>query len=151
MRAQRRRARFGTAPVSPCRRGDRRCRSSAPQEVAELRLDTPGAPHRPDGGKSKSIRQPWGEARDDAGYQHKILRDFRRTAVRDLERAGVPRSTAMQMVGHKTESLYRRYAIVDGKMHRKAAAKLNVKNAEQKRRLLPNAKASFDDFKARQR
>ena len=29
-----------------------------------------------------------------------------------MERAGVPRSVAMQLTGHKTEAVYRRYAIV---------------------------------------
>ena len=46
--------------------------------------------------------------------------------MRTLERSGVPRSTAMAMVGHKTESIYRRYAIVDEQMHREAAAKLDA-------------------------
>jgi len=31
--------------------------------------------------------------------------------VPNLERAGAPRSTTMAMVGHKTEGIYRRYAI----------------------------------------
>lgn len=51
---------------------------------------------------------------------------MRRSAVRKLERAGVPRSTAMQMVGHKTESIYKRYAIVDAAMLREAAVRLDA-------------------------
>jgi len=47
-----------------------------------------------------------------------------RTAVRNLERAGVPRSAAMAITGHKTETVYRRYAIVDESMMREAAEKL---------------------------
>ena len=38
----------------------------------------------------------------------------------------MPRSTAMNMVGHKTESIYRRYAIVDEAMLKEGAAKLHT-------------------------
>ena len=56
----------------------------------------------------------------------RIPDDFRRTAVRNLERAAVPRSTAMKMVGHRTESIYRGYAIVDEAMLKEGAAKLQI-------------------------
>jgi hypothetical protein len=56
----------------------------------------------------------------------RIPHDFRRTAVRNLERAGVPRSTAMAMVGHRTGSIYRRYAIVDETMLREGAERLTA-------------------------
>jgi hypothetical protein len=51
---------------------------------------------------------------------------MRRSAVRTFERAGVPRSVAMLIVGHKTESIYRRYAIVDEAMQREAAHRLDA-------------------------
>ena len=35
-----------------------------------------------------------------------------------------PRSAAMKMTGHKTEAVYRRYAIVDEAMIKESAAKL---------------------------
>ena len=38
----------------------------------------------------------------------------------------MPRSAAMAMIGHKTESIYRRYAIVDAGVLREAAMKLDL-------------------------
>jgi integrase len=67
--------------------------------------------HR-DGLKIDSIYAEWKQALEVSGIGHKIPHDFRRTAVRNFERAGVPRSVAMKLVGHKTEAIYRRYAIV---------------------------------------
>ena len=41
-----------------------------------------------------------------AGLPDRIAHDLRRTAVRNLERVGMPRSASMKMTGHKTESVY---------------------------------------------
>jgi hypothetical protein len=60
-----------------------------------------------------------------------VPHDLRRTAVRNLERAGVPRSTAMEMVGHKTESIYRRYAIQDEASLREGAERLTALHQAQ--------------------
>jgi hypothetical protein len=42
-----------------------------------------------------------------------------------MERAGVPRTVAMEIIGHKTEPMYRRYAIVSDADYREAAKKRN--------------------------
>lgn len=68
--------------------------------------------HR-EGVQVKSIRMAWRKACKEAGLVGKIPHDFRRSAVRRLERAGVPRSVAMKLVGHSTEAIYRRYAITN--------------------------------------
>ena len=67
---------------------------------------------RRNGKQMKGFRKAWISACAKAGVSGRIPHDFRRTAVRNLERAGVPRSVAMQMTGHLTESVYRRYDIV---------------------------------------
>jgi integrase len=56
----------------------------------------------------------------------KLFHDFRRSTVRNLTRAGIPDTTAMAMTGHKTRSVFLRYAIVDEGMLREAGAKLTA-------------------------
>jgi len=78
----------------------------------------------PDGSPIHYFRRSWLDACRRAGLPGRIPHDLRRTAVRNLARAGVDRKTAMEMVGHKTESIYRRYMITDETMLRDGAARL---------------------------
>ncbi len=82
--------------------------------------------HYPDGRQIRSFYPRWRAACVAAGVPGRYLHDFRRTAVRNLERAGVPRSTAMSIVGHQTQSIYTRYAIQDESMQQEAARKLDA-------------------------
>jgi len=77
-----------------------------------------------DGSEILDFRNAWKAACEAAGLPGRIPHDFRRTAVRNLERAGVPRSVAMKLTGHKTEAVYRRYAIVSEKDLREGVKKL---------------------------
>jgi integrase len=83
------------------------------------------------GSRIKNFRGAWAKACQAAGVPGRLVHDFRRTAVRNLERAGVPRSAAMEMTGHKTEAVYRRYAITDSAMLQDAAAKLGAWHASE--------------------
>jgi integrase len=79
--------------------------------------------HR-DGRQIKSLRGAWDAACKRAGMAGAWFHDLRRTAVRNLEKADVPRSVAMKLTGHKTESVYRRYAIADRKAMEEGVEKL---------------------------
>lgn len=82
----------------------------------------PGATHRDV--RYKRLRKAWRAACRKARRPGLILHDLRRTAVRNLERAGVSRSVAMSLTGHQTEAVYRRYAIADSAAQREGVAKL---------------------------
>ncbi len=83
------------------------------------------------GSSIKHFRGAWAKACSAAGVPGRLVHDFRRSAVRNLERAGVPRSAAMALTGHKTEAVYRRYAIVDSAMLQEAAARLGKFHAAE--------------------
>jgi integrase len=72
----------------------------------------------------RDFRKAWATACRQAGVPGRYRHDFRRTAVRNMERRGVPRSVATKITGHKTESVYRRYAIVSDADLREATRRL---------------------------
>jgi integrase len=74
----------------------------------------------------KSFRVAFRTACTGAGCPGRVLHDFRRTAVRNLVRAGIPERVAMQMTGHKTRSVFERYNIVSAGDLREAAKRLDA-------------------------
>ncbi len=89
----------------------------------------------------KDFRKAWTTACQRAGVTGKVPDDLRRTAVRNLERAGVSRSAAMMMVGHRSESIYRVIALTDEVVLNESAAKLAAFHQFEKTRidLLPSS------------
>ena len=79
--------------------------------------------HR-EGKQLRKYDRVWHQACQAAGLAGKIVHDFRRTAVRNMVRAGIPERVAMQMAGHRTRSVFDRYHIVSDGDLQEAARRL---------------------------
>ncbi len=82
--------------------------------------------HRKGGRQVHGVRKAWAKACRQAGVPGMLFHDLRRTAVRNMVRAGVPERVVMQISGHKTRAIFERYNITSDGDLRDAAMKIGA-------------------------
>jgi integrase len=70
------------------------------------------------------VRKRLGKTCSDAGVPRVTMHAFRRSMVKFYSDAGVDQAAIMQFTGHRTDSMFRRYRIVDTTSHVLAAKKV---------------------------
>jgi integrase len=97
----------------------------------DRRPDCPLVFHR-SGKPVKSFRKAWDSACKEAGRPDLVPHDMRRSAVRNFRKAGIPETVGMALSGHRTNSVFKRYDIIDTEDVQAAVAKVQDYLKQQK-------------------
>jgi integrase len=93
------------------------------RRLSARRLDCPFIFHR-HGKPMGAFRKTWAHACKQAGVSGSLFHDLRRTAVRNMIRAGIDQTVAMMISGHRTDAVFQRYNITSDEDLREAQEKL---------------------------
>jgi integrase len=99
-----------------------------------------------DGEPIKGFRKAWLKACKAVGLEGRIFHDLRRTAVRNMVRAGIPEGVAMKITGHKTRSVFERYNIVSDADLREASKKREAYAQTQEEKFTGTKPGTIVDF-----
>jgi integrase len=87
------------------------------------------------------VKTAWNKARARGQVPGLLIHDLRRTAVRNMIRAGIPEKQAMRISGHKSRSIFDRYDITDERDLQLAGQKL-ARYLEEKSKVIAEAVAT---------
>ena len=117
------------------------------REIIERRLekrrpDCPYVFHR-NGKQMKSFRRAFKTACDDAGLAGTVPHDMRRSGIRNFTKAGLGEREGMSISGHRTNSTYRRYNIIDEDLQRSSLQRVHEHQQREKetRKVVPIKRA----------
>jgi integrase len=97
--------------------------------LARCKLNSPKSKYLfvwEDGSPIRDFRGSWEQACEIAGVPGLLFHDLRRTAVRNLIRAGISEKVAMAISGHKTASMLWRYNITDTRDIKEAGRRMQL-------------------------
>jgi integrase len=109
------------------------------RRLAKKRPDCPLVFHRK-GRPVKRFEKAFKSACEAAGLAGLVPHDMRRSGIRNFTKAGLGQSEGMSISGHRTDSVYRRYNIIDEEMQRQSLKRVHEhqkREVEQRKKVVP--------------